>query len=360
MGLLSALVNGIIILKRRTQWSVQMNGYHIVFKSPGNAVLEKFEIAQLQDDEVLLESDYSAVSAGTEGANLLQKPNTVSSEQGFPHYPGYSASGRVIAIGKSVTSIKVGDRGVIAWGGHRSHTIKKQGDVFKIEDNNVDMVEASFAHIASFSFLGVRKLKIELGESAMIAGMGILGAFAVQIANLSGAIPVLAADLDPRRRELALKLGATAAFSPAENNFIEKVKAATDGNGPNAVVEVTGSAIALQQALEYIAWEGRIALLGCTRVSDVPIDFYKYVHRRGISLIGAHTNTRAKQESSPGHWTEHDDYRTFFKLLQAGKLQVQPIISEIVSPETAHEVYARLAETKNPPLGIVFDWQQLQ
>jgi len=222
------------------------------------------------------------------------------------------------------------------------------------------MVEASFAHIASFSFLGVRKLKIELGESAMIAGMGILGAFAVQIANLSGAIPVLAADLDPSRRELAVRLGATAAFSPAENNFIEKVKEATGGDGPSAVVEVTGSAIALQQALEYIAWEGRIALLGCTRISDVPIDFYQYVHRRGITLIGAHTFTRAKQESSPGHWTEHDDYRTFFKLLKAGKLQVRPIISEIVSPETAHEVYARLAETKNPPRGIVFDWRQVK
>jgi len=39
----------------------------------------------------------------------------------------------------------------------------------------------------------------------------------------------------------------------------------------------------------------------CTRVSDVPIDFYKYVHRRGISLIGAHTSTQAQHESSPGH-----------------------------------------------------------
>ena len=337
-----------------------MTGSYVVFESIGQAILKTFEVAPPLADEVLLESDYTVISAGTERANLIKLPNTGTDENGFPFLPGYCGAGRVIAAGKDVTNLKVGDRVIIAWGGHRSHTIKKAQTVLKIEDDSIDLLDAAFAHIASFSFLGVRKLKIELGESAMIAGMGILGAFAVQIASLSGAIPVIASDFDPVRRDLALKLGASAAFSPDEENFVEKVKAATGGNGPKAVVEVTGSARAMQQALEYIAWEGRLSLLGCTRVSDVPVDFYKYVHRRGISLIGAHTFTRAKQESTPGRWTEHDDYRTFLKLVAAGKLQIRPLISEIVSPEAAHAVYARLAETKNPPLGIVFDWNKIR
>ena len=337
-----------------------MTGSYVVFESIGKAILKTFEVAPPLADEVLLESDYTVISAGTERANLINLPNTGTDENGFPFLPGYCGAGRVIAAGKDVTNLKIGDRVIIAWGGHRSHTIKKAQTVLKIEDDSIDLLDAAFAHIASFSLLGVRKLKIELGESAMIAGMGILGAFAVQIASLSGAIPVIASDFDPVRRDLALKLGAAAAFSPDEENFVKKVKAATGGSGPNAVVEVTGSAMAMQQALEYIAWEGRISLLGCTRVSDVPVDFYKYVHRRGISLIGAHTFTRAKQESTPGRWTEHDDYRTFLKLVAAGKLQIRPLISEIVSPEAAHAVYARLAETKNPPPGIVFDWNKIR
>lgn len=336
-----------------------MKGYYIIFEAIGKAVLKEFEVPELKADEVLLESDYSAVSAGTERANLMRLPNTVVAEKGFPFFPGYSAAGRVIAVGGNVTNLKIGDRAIITWGGHRSHTIKKADSVLKIENDSIDLLDAAFAHIASFSFLGVRKLKIEIGESVMIAGMGILGAFAVQIANLSGAVPVIVSDFDPARRELALKLGASAAFSPDEDNFIEKVKAATGGNGPNAVVDVTGSAAALQEALKYIAWEGRISLLGCTRVSDVPIEHYKYVHRRGISLIGAHTFTRPKHESMTGRWTEHDDYRTFLKLVAAGKLQILPLISEIVSPTKAPEVYGRLAESKTPPLGIAFDWAQI-
>ena len=39
-------------------------------------------------------------------------------------------------------------------------------------------------------------------------------------------------------------------------------------------------------------------------------------------------------------------------------MQVRPLISEIVSPEKARDVYERLITAKNPPLGIVFDWKQ--
>lgn len=336
---------------------VHLTGYYIIFESKGKAALREFSVPVPGDDEVLLESDYSVVSAGTERANLMQMPNTETT-WGSSFVPGYSAAGRVIAAGAGVSSLKIGDRAVITWAGHRSHTIKKADSVPRIKDDSVDLLDAAFAHIASFSLLGVRKLKLELGESTMIAGMGILGAFALQFAGLSGSVPVLASDFDPLRRKLALSLGAAGAFSPGEENFVEKVKAETGGAGPDAVVEVSGSAAALRQALEYIAWEGRVSLLGCTRISDAPIDFYRHVHRRGITLIGAHTFTRAKQESAPGRWTEHDDYETFMKLIASGKLQTRPLISEIVSPEAAGNVYARLAEDENPPVGIVFDWRK--
>jgi len=333
---------------------------YVEFVAKGKAELKERDLPLPKAGEILIENDYTVISAGTERANLLQLPNTVTYKRDFQYRVGYSGSGRVTALGACVTDFKIGDRVINNWGGHQSHTVKPAESILKIEDDSVDLMEAAFAPIASFSFLGVRKLKIEIGESVMVAGQGILGILALQIARLSGAIPILVSDFDPSRRELALKFGASRAFSPDEEQVVEKIKEATGGDGPNAVLEVTGSAAALQQALEYIAWEGRISLLGCTRVSDVPIDFYKYVHQRGISLIGAHTFARAKLESAPGRWTEHDDYRTFLKLIAAKKLQVQPIISEVVSPEQAFPIYKRLAENEKVPLGIVFDWGKIR
>ncbi len=336
-----------------------MKSQRIIFERKGRAVLEGYETPPPGAGHVLVQNDFTVISAGTERANLLQLPNTVTAGKGFPHCPGYSGAGRVCAVGDGVDDLRIGDRVVVNWGGHASHTLKPAESLLKIDDDSVDLLDAAFAPIAAFSFLGVRKLRIELGESALVAGLGLLGVFAVQTAALSGAIPVLAMDFDGTRRALALKLGAAEAFSPDDEDVVGKIRAATGGTGPNAVVEVTGSAAALQQALEYMAWEGRISLLGCTRISDTPIDYYKYVHKRGISLIGAHTYTRPSMDSAPGRWTERDDYGAFLKLVGAGKLQTRPLISEIVAPQSGPEVFARLAGADSVPLGIVFDWRQL-
>lgn len=78
----------------------------------------------------------------------------------------------------------------------------------------------------------------------------------------------------------------------------------------------------------------------------------------GTALIEtAHNFVRPEHDSSPGHWTMRDDVLTVLCLLAAGRLRVQPMISEVVSPEQATAVYHRLAETECPPLGVVFDWQ---
>ena len=211
--------------------------------------------------------------------------------------------------------------------------------------------------VATMGLGGVRKLEVELGESAMVMGLGLLGIFAVQFLRLSGAYPVIAADLNPQRRALALELGADYALDPKAPDFKERVKEITGGKGVNACVEVTGVSAAMKQALECASRQGRIALLGCTRVSDCPIDFYQQVHRPGVKLIGAHNFVRPLYESYPHHWTHQDDCKAILELLAAGRVQVKPIISRVVKPEQAPEIYKQLCEDPEFPLGTVFDWR---
>ena len=334
-----------------------MTGSYIVVESAGKAVLKEFDVPEPGPGEVLLENDYTVISAGTERANLVGLPNTSGR---FPYHPGYCGVGRVIAVGDGVGNVEVGDR-AIAWStGHRSHAIRKAADLPVIRDDRVETLDAAFVVIAAMGLQGVRKVKLELGESAMVIGLGLLGVFAAQLAKIDGAIPVIVSDFDEKRRDLALALGADYAFSPDEADLPEKIRELTYGKGPNAIIEVTGAAVALQQALTYVARQGRVGLLGCTRISDVNIDFYKYVHHPGVSLIGSHTFVRPEVDSYPGYWTRRDDYRTLLALIAARRLQVQPIISEIVSPEEAPAIFTRLAEAKHPPLGIVFDWRSVR
>lgn len=338
----------------------RMENKRIFLPAPEKAAfrVEPFD-ETLREKEVLAQMDWDVISAGTELAYYKALPNTWGVESGFPVYPGYSASGHVIAVGREVKNVHTGDRILLNAASHCLYTKLNESAVIPIPDG-VDMKEAAFAFLSTFPFLSIRKLELEIGEAVMVAGLGLLGQFAIQIAKLAGACPVMACDFSPERRELALQLGADLVFDPREPDFMEKVKAATGGKGPEAVVEVTGHIAGLQQALEYVAFEGRIALLGCTRVSDQYIDFYKYVHRRGIRLLGCHNHARPRVESRPGEWTSEDDCRTYLKLLKAGRLRAAPLIGQTVSPAEAETLYAELAASGNPTLGVLLDWNRVK
>lgn len=330
-------------MKRKSIW----------FTGPQKVEIKKDEIFIQNDDDVLVKTEYSVVSGGTEKANLMVNKNTSSQ---FPKALGYCSIGKVVEIGKSVKSLAVGDRVLVYHGIHASYNVRREAEITKVENKELPSIQAVFTIIASMSLGGVRKLEVEIGESAMVMGLGLLGIFSVQFAKLSGAYPVIAVDLNEERRELALKLGADYAFDPTDPDFVEKVMSVTKRKGVNACVEVTGVAKAMYQALECASYMGRISLLGCTRVSNCEIDYYTQVHRPGIKIIGAHNFIRPKVESYPHHWTHHDDCRTILDLMEFKRIHVEPIISRICKPNDAIEVYKQLCEDPKFPLGTVFDW----
>ena len=338
-----------------------MNTKQIVFTKVQTAELLEVECLPPKENEVTVSLEYSAISAGTEKANYIGQRNGVGvSEADAPEFPrtvGYSASGIVTDIGSAVTDIAVGDRVVVYWGKHKKNITVSRSRVFKIPDG-VTMQEAAIAFISTFPLAAVRKTRLEIGESAMVMGLGILGIFAVQLLRAAGAYPIIAVDPVAERRELALKLGADYALDPADESFFATVKKIT-GGGVNVCIEVTGLGVGLVQALDCMKRMGRVALLGCTRSSKFEIDYYGKVHGRGITLIGAHTNARPKSESAPGLWTDEDDLRAVLELVKGKRLNYKDMIGEIDSPADAQTVYDRLVNEKNFPIGVLFDWREI-
>jgi threonine dehydrogenase-like Zn-dependent dehydrogenase len=331
-----------------------MKSKTIVFTKAQTAELIEKEIGIATDDRVKVKMEYTVVSGGTERACIMGMNNT---SQKFPMSLGYCGVGYVTEIGEKVEKINVGDRVLVYHGIHTEYNIVPESDVTKVEDENINSLDAAFVVIASMGLGGVRKLELELGESAMVMGLGLLGMFSVQFLRLSGANPLIAVDLNEQRRQLALKLGADYALDPSDEDFVEKVKTITKGKGVNACVEVTGVSLAMKQALECASWMGRISLLGCTRVSDCGVDYYSQVHRPGVKLIGAHNFVRPKVESYPHHWTHHDDCRAILDMIATGRVDVRSIVSRVVKPEEAPQIYTELCNDKNFPMGTVFDWR---
>ena len=336
---------------------MKTEGRYIEFFAPRKARLctGVIDSEALAANEVLVRTEYTVISGGTEKAYLIGAPNT---PQSFPTRLGYCGIGRVEAVGSGVENFKNGDRVLVYHGTHADYNVVDASKLTLVEDENIGSLEAAFVVIATMGLGGVRKLEVELGESAMVMGLGLLGMFAVQFLARSGANPVIAADLNPERRALALRLGADYALNPADADFREQVMRITKGKGVRACVEVTGVSAAMKQALACASYMGRISLLGCTRVSDASVDYYQQVHKPGVKLIGAHNFVRPKVESYPHHWTHHDDCRAILDLISAKKFEVMPMVSRVVKPEDASKVYTELCENKEFPMGTVFDWRE--
>ena len=326
----------------------------IVFTAPKTAELLPGETKPMTPTSVAVKMVYTVISGGTERASIMGAPNTGNS---WPRYLGYCGIGHVMEVGEQVTSVVPGDRVLVYHGHHSQYNVAPETKVTKVTQEKLDSLEAAFTIIASMGLGGVRKLELELGESAMVMGLGLLGIFALQFLRLSGAYPLIAADPNPERRALALELGADYALDPTEDGFAQRVKELTDGKGINACVEVTGRSEAMLQALNCASRLGRISLLGCTRVSDCAVDYYQQVHRPGVKLIGAHNFIRPKFESYPHHWTHQDDCKAILDLLAAGRFRIKPIISRVVKPDEAPEIYTQLCDDPKFPLGTVFDWR---
>lgn len=339
----------------------KMKNIRIAFTKPYEVELIETEVNEnIGDNEVLIKIGVSTISSGTERANLVGDPYVsidTNAAVPFPRYCGYSLAGTVEKVGKAVTSVKVGDRVAVSSGTHNRYLVMDEYHVHKIEFDDISLNEAAMVYIATFPMLALRKCQLEIGESAIVMGYGILGMIAAKLLKAAGAYPIIVADLQEEKRKKALELGADYAFDSSSPDFAEQVKAVTNG-GVRVAIEVTGNGKALDSVLDCCARGARVALLGCTRSSDFTIDYYHKVHGPGIELYGAHTSARPLTESRKGGWSNHDDMMAIMRLIHGKRIDFKLMIEEIHSPKEAKEIYKRLVNDKSFPI-VQFDWEEM-
>lgn len=333
----------------------------IIFPEVNKAKLIEKTYGELAPNYVAVKTMVSTISNGTERANITGDPNVSAGGRyvPFPRSSGYNSSGVVIEVGSDVKSVKVGDRVIVYWGSHQNINVVDESRVVKIEDDGISFETGALSFISTFPMAAIRKTRLEIGESVMVMGLGILGSIAVKLLKAAGAVPIIAVDPNAKRREIAMKNGADYAFDPFEADFAKKVKEIT-GGGVNVAIEVTGVGAGFNETLDCMARFGRIALLGCTRSSDFTVDYYNKIHAPGITVIGAHTLARPNVESYPGYFTHRDDIKAVMKLCSGGRLTLIDLVEETHSPNECEEVYDRLINDKNFPIAVQFDWRRME
>lgn len=104
---------------------------------------------------------------------------------------------------------------------------------------------------------GVRR-----GESVTVIGCGGVGTSAIAAARLAGATTIIAVDVDDRKLDQARDFGATHAINAGSQDVVEGVRALTDGNGSDVVIDAVGRPQTYRQAFEARDLAGRLVLVG--------------------------------------------------------------------------------------------------
>ena len=223
-----------------------MKAKAIVFDKPNSAVLQDIELQDCGADEVLAETIFSFVSPGTE----LRVFNGNQPDINFPLIPGYSWVGRVIEVGKNIKGWQQGElvsgRNSIpvagieyCWGGQASHHRCDPAETIIKLPEGAEPWEYIHAEVASISHRGVTAAYPKPGETAVVIGQGMIGAFNTKWLLLHGA-KVIAIDIEDFRLELAKKWGVEAALNANDPDIREKILSYFN-DGADIVIESSAS-----------------------------------------------------------------------------------------------------------------------
>ena len=329
-----------------------VRGKRVVFTRPNRVEIEEYQVSEPNKDEVLIKTVSTLISSGTETAYLLALPNT---PRKFPIYPGYSNSGIVIAKGENVEDVEVGDK-VVAPANHASHVIVNKRYVYKMP-TGLSHDEATFFNVIAIALQGVRKAQIEIGDSVVVLGLGLIGQLALALAKLNGALPLIGIDLYEYRLKVAEKLGADYIINASKEDIEKKVYGITNG-GAEVVIEATGNPKAIPLAFKLARKFGRVILLGSTR-GETTVNFYSDVHKKGLTIIGAHNSIRPRYESHHFWWTAEDDIKLALRLISLKRIDVKSLISLKLPYHKAAEAYDKLINAKNEVIAILLDWSSI-
>ncbi len=295
--------------------------------APKDIRLESFSLPEIGPNDVHLRSRLGAISTGTEsawyfGTDPQLNPNYQNvrlPHPTFPRFLGYEKVADIVAVGSGVERLKVGQR-VIANYGHADEYIWPAEKVSPIPDGVSDD-EAIFSTLMNVASHGVRRSRMQLGDTVMVTGQGIVGIAALICARLAGAGRIIVTDLHEHRLKLAKQFGADVCINiseePAHHQILEKF-------GPDCVdvvLECSSSYEALVDSMAVTRRNGKVCVLAQLKGAYPKhpvfgVDF----HLGELEMI-----------SADGSWELNAFARWFFGAIQRGAIKdLSSLISQRV------------------------------
>lgn len=362
----------------------------------GKAEVAQVPAPQVQPGCVLVRNGASLVSAGTERtsvefakksliAKARSRPDLVKKvvdkartdgpvtamKAAFtrldqPQALGYSSAGVVLAVGNGVDGVRVGDLVSCAGGGYASHAdiVCVPKNLVAVAPEGVSLEHAACATVGAIGLHGFRLAEVQLGETVVVLGLGLIGLMVVQMAKAAGA-NVVGIDLDPSRVALALELGADQAVTLGQGDPAAVTSAVSGGIGADAVLVTAGTVSnqPIEMSADLARDRGRVVLVGAVGL-DMPREpyFKKELAFRVSRSYGPGRYDPSYEEGGSDYpvayvrWTENRNMQAFLHLLANGSVNLEPLLTHRIPIEDGARAYTLITDDEEPSLGVLLTY----
>ena len=337
-----------------------------VLYRPGDLRYEEVPTPRPQPGQVVVR----VAAAGHCGSDLPRIMTTGTHT--FPTIPGHELCGRVAETGAGVDVSWTGRRAALiplipcgrcaycaagmahlclsagylgsrTNGGYAQYVAAPASNLVPLPDDLDDDEGAALEPIAVSLHALRRAGGIVPGGDVVVLGAGPIGAFIVQWAKALGAGPVLVADIDAAKLDVARALGADVVLDPERDDLVGAVQDFSGGLGAELVVEASGSRAAQRRTADLSRKHGRVVFVGISheeiRISD------ELIFRKELALFGSFNSTFG----IPG-----SDWETALAFVSARRVTVKPLITHRLPLCDAPAVYRAMHEGRFPHHKVIF------
>lgn len=279
-------------------------------------------------------------AAGVNRPDVLQRKGGYPPPPGAPSIPGLEIAGIVVGLGEGVEDTMLGQPvcALLAGGGYAEYAVAPAGQCLPVPEG-LEMVEAAAIPETLFTVwtnLFERAFATE-GDSVLVhGGTSGIGTMAIALAGLFGLTIIVTAGSDAKCAR-ALELGATHAINYRSEDFVERVKAITGGNGVTAVIDMVGGDYVARN-LQCLADDGRHVSIAVQGGATATIPVFEVMRRR-LTLTGS---TLRPRDTAFKTLVADEIARTVWPHVEAGRLR--PVIDRTFPLAEAAAAHARMEE----------------
>jgi (R,R)-butanediol dehydrogenase/meso-butanediol dehydrogenase/diacetyl reductase len=277
---------------------------------------------------------------------------------------GHEISGEVVALGKNVTRLRIGDRvaampiagcgscpaclaGEPSWcvkgvnflaGGFAEYARAGENECLRLP-SRLSATDGALVEPLAVALHGARMVSDLSGSKVKVIGAGPIGLAATYWARRFGAACIEVVEGNPHRAEMALNMGADQALPPEPAEPGQSVTPATDP--PDFVFECVGKPGLLSTAVSHVRPRGTVISLGFCMAPE--------------QIVSALANMREVTIKFPILYTI-DDYRLTLDTLDAGRVEPRAMVTDVVGFDALPEAFEALRKPRHQCKVMVDPW----